>query len=89
MVDHGEGRHQKSPNQNLVGVLLVHIVARARNEEQFAAAPADSRPALFGVFAVLDAALGEALGAPGAEAGTAIVYSPTRKRTEERNCPTQ
>ena len=31
----------------------------------------------------VDAALGEALGAPGTESGTAIVYSPTRKRTEE------
>ena len=31
----------------------------------------------------VDAALVEALGAPGAEVGTAIVYSPTRKRTEE------
>jgi len=31
----------------------------------------------------VDAALAEALGAPGAEAGTAIVYGPTRRRVEE------
>jgi len=32
---------------------------------------------------VVDAALKEALGAPGAARGTAIVYSPTRRQTEE------
>jgi ATP-dependent DNA helicase RecQ len=35
------------------------------------------------VAARVDAALSEALGAPGAEQGTAIIYSPTRKRTDE------
>ncbi len=33
--------------------------------------------------AVVDAALGEAIGAPGKARGTAIVYAPTRKRTEQ------
>lgn len=32
---------------------------------------------------IVDVALGEALGGPGAPRGTAIVYAPTRRRTEE------